>query len=214
MDDAEWTDLISAQALLDALDGVAYLAALEGTILACGARRWNMFAGENHASAELTASAVVGRCLFDFFDGAEVRESQQRLHKLIVTRQRSFLAYEYRCDAPAIRREMRLSISPVEVQGLLVALLYQSTLLRAQPRPSISLFERPAAAEDASLPQLAMCSYCHNVRIPPDAGDGEWVSPEQYYRRGGGENVRLSHTICPDCYTRIVAPLLDETAAP
>jgi hypothetical protein len=30
----------------------------------------------------------------------------------------------------------------------------------------------------------------------------EWIEPQEYYRRGGAEVVRLSHGFCPECYRR------------
>jgi len=72
----------------------------------------------------------------------------------------------------------------------------------ASSRPPVNLFdaERMRALWDfeRTLPIVAICSFCHDLRWPSD-GD-TWVAPEGYYAAGGSPEVRLSHGICPTCY--------------
>jgi len=52
---------------------------------------------------------------------------------------------------------------------------------------------------------VKVCSYCHNVANDnhDDAAPVAWITPEEYYQRGGTSEVRLSHGICPPCYERL-----------
>ncbi|MCC7275011.1 MAG: hypothetical protein IT561_20255 [Alphaproteobacteria bacterium] len=205
---------ITAQAVLDALDGVAYLVAPDGTLLAVGGRTWTPFAEANGAPA-LEPRQVVGRSLFEMIEGTEVRDVYRRLHEAVRTRRRPNVTFDYRCDAPALRREMRLSISPVEAGGALVALLYQSQVKLARVRPEMSLFLpelRLGARKPYSDERLvSLCDFCHRVAWPigPPRHGRRWIEPEDYYRRGGPADMIVSHGICPDCHARV-----EEAGAP
>jgi hypothetical protein len=54
-----------------------------------------------------------------------------------------------------------------------------------------------------------MCSYCQRVAWPPGRARRrrEWIEAEEYYRRGGASEIRISHGICPPCYKDVVGPL-------
>ena len=57
---------------LDQDAGLVFSTERDGTICDIGAMNWNAFAGENGAP-ELKAEAVLGRNLFDFIQGKQVR---------------------------------------------------------------------------------------------------------------------------------------------
>jgi hypothetical protein len=59
--------------ILDAVDGIAYAVDAENRIVAVGRRRWDRFAVENGAP-ELRAEKIIGRNLFEFVSGSEVRQ--------------------------------------------------------------------------------------------------------------------------------------------
>ena len=62
-----------------------------------------------------------------------------------------------------------------------------------------------ALAEVQSLRDiLPICSYCKHVRDDQDY----WQSVEAYVSRH--MNTRFSHSICPDCFERIVEPQLED----
>lgn len=62
---------------------------------------------------------------------------------------------------------------------------------------------RLAIAEVRTLQAiLPICSYCKKVRDDTDY----WLTVEQYFSRH--TNTLLSHSVCPDCVTRILEPQL------
>ena len=138
---------VGPQALLDAIDGVAYVVDRRGIIRAIGTQAWERFATAN-GSPELTADRVIGTSLFAGMTGIAVRDVCQRLHALVCLRRREMITYEYRCDAPDTERRMRMSIRPVAGRRGVIMALYQSQLLDETPRlPSGLLSMDPRAVE-------------------------------------------------------------------
>jgi hypothetical protein len=186
--------------LLNALDGFAYIVAVDGTILAVGEPGWSDFAITNGAPS-LIGDAAIGKNLFDTKADDEVLEVQKDLHCRIVEKQRPAISFEYRCDAPDMIRRMRMALRPIINEQRVEAVLYQSIILEQTPRPRMSLFEK---FETGDL--VTLCSYCHDVAWPPGAADKDrtWIEPEEYYRRGGPAEVMVNHGMCPECYERVM----------
>ncbi len=201
----------SEQPLFHALSGVAYLVDPSGHIVAVGEAGWQAAVIESGpgGAAAPPLDRVIGRPLDDFLTGELVREHYRRLNAAILTGRLPRVRLLQRCDTPDQRRDLLLAISPVREGGEALGLLYQALSLRAEPRPPLRFMDptaRPPAAEPASLPLVMLCSYCKAVRWPPGSGDadGVWISPEEYYRLGGPEAVRLSHGVCPPCFARML----------
>ncbi|QUD89790.1 sensor histidine kinase [Phenylobacterium montanum] len=194
---------------LNALDGVCYLVAKDGTILAVGDEGWTNF-GRDLGSAPPKTEMVVGRLLFDMIADPEAKSAFRAVHRRVATLATRALTYEYRCDAPDLERLMKMSVSALTCQERLLGVLYQSTLLSAKERvPLAFLSSREAAREEervANLPIVTTCQFCANVTTK--AWRGEWVKPTDYYRRGGSDAVRISQGICPECARARLAPLL------
>ena len=196
--------------LLEALDGVVYLAAADGTILTTNRRHWISFAGAGGAP-ELTPDFVCGRSLFAMIVGEDVRAVARRMHRAALEApDDGVVSYTFRCDSPAIERRMRMSLRALCVNNEPVGVLYQSILLSESVRAPISLFE-PVAMEayfdhERTKPMVTLCSYCHSVAWPIGASpkDRDWIDPTDYYRRGGPDEARVSHGICPSCYNTLV----------
>jgi hypothetical protein len=199
---------LNAQHMLDAMDGVAYLVALDGEILAIGESGWSTFSREN-AAPWLTGAAVVGTSLFAAIAGDQIREAYRRMHVSVASGGRPEVGFQYRCDSPAMQRFMRMSIRPVPVDNLV---LYQSQITAEIARPPLNLFAHAWRAEGyAGVPAeaiVALCSFCHRVVWPIGAREPQqqWITVEDYYRRGGPSDIAVSHAICPDCYDTVVVP--------
>lgn len=136
--------------------------------------------------------------------GDEVRDTYRGLVAELLKGNRDGFAFDVRCDAPEIKREMRMALTPVRVGGQITGVLFQSVLLRSTMRPPLDIFRfRDPAARvgyEPDRPILIMCSYCQNVKAPADFGPARpWLSPEAYYRRGGSSDVLISHGMCPAC---------------
>jgi hypothetical protein len=201
-------DGLNAQQMLDAMDGVAYLVAPDGEILAVGEPDWSVFSRAN-AAPWLTGAAVVGTSLFAAIAGEQLRDAYRRMHVSVGSGHHPEVGFEYRCDSPTMQRFMRMSIRPVPAGNLV---LYQSQIVVETPRPPLNLFAQAwrAAGRDGLLAELivVLCSVCHRVVWPIGAAEPQrqWITVEDYYRRGGPSDIAVSHGICPDCYQTVVAP--------
>jgi len=192
-------------ALLDSLEGAAYLTDTNRRILALGGGAWQSFARENGAPHLAAPDGLIGRDVLDFVQGSPVRRTYERHLGMLATGERAALRFEYRCDAPDRLRRMRMCMSAVRVGGDLYGYLFQSILLSEETRPPIDLFDPAAiqaeAAQHAQRPIVTLCSFCHRVaNDDPDAA--AWIDPESYYQAGGTSRVRVSHGVCPDCRDR------------
>jgi hypothetical protein len=203
----------SIDSLLDAMAGIAYLTDVNGKIMNLGRQNWNAFASANNGEDLLNGESVLGRPVFDCVSGDEVRGCYQRCFDAILGERLEFIRVMSRCDSPTARRQLWITMRPVQGRRRVSGLLVQVVVVSEEMRPPVDLFDFPAlgvaATRQPMLPLLSMCSYCQNVRFPPgsDEEEGEWMTAEDYYRRGGHSAVRISHGLCPDCYTLTEAML-------
>lgn len=205
------------QAILEAMDGISLVLDRELRIVRLGARNWARFYEQNPVPSGCGAglrepASVLNRPIADFIAGREVRETYGRIFRSVLEGCRGACHIDYRCDAPAVRRDMRLSLTPLEAAafdpgaGGCPRLLYQSIQLTAVPRVPIALFGVPVSdSDEAGI--LTLCAICARVAWPAGAGRGarEWVEAGEYYRRGGAEVARISHGFCEPCFHRLQA---------
>ena len=191
--------------LIEQLPGVAYVVSPAGKILDYSRDTWNQFARTNRTPELTKPGEIINRSLFDFIDGETVRDAYQQMHDQISSGQIRYHSFLFRCDAPEFHREMCLVLSRFDAHGE-SAILYQSLLLHEQMRPAMNfLLPETHKHLTTDAPIIAICSYCLNIRERPE---DLWITPEQYYRQGGSERVRLSHGICDACMETIVQPML------
>jgi len=192
---------------LDSLDGVAYAIDPECTIIDYGGAHWDKSAKESGAPELCVAGNVIGHNLFDVMAGDSVREAYAGLIRDLLESRRENFAFSYRCDSPDVRRQGRLAMTPLQTDGEITGVLFQSIILDRQTRPPLDIFrfrDVPAAlAHDADRPVVTICSWCLDVKVDGDSPAPRWVSAEEYYRLGGASEVRISHGICPDCSAEI-----------
>jgi len=201
-------DAMSFESLLEAMEGIVFVTTPGGSITAVGARNWNAFAQSNGA-AQMSASTVIGRTLFDFISGSDVKEQLGKIMTRSTADSALSVVVPFRCDSPDTRRELRQSIRPIFSQDSCVGLLFQSIELNMQRRPPIDLFDfkknKQQCAQDASLPIVVMCSWCQRIRYPPIAAK-DWIEAEEYYSAGGKSGIRLTHSICDRCSEMVSTP--------
>ena len=150
---------------------------------------WDRFAAENGAP-ELQSDTVLGRPLWAYIDGADVRHIYEVLFSRI-RRDGRERALSFRCDGPDVRRYMRLTLRGLE-DG---ALGLSSVMLREEPRESVPLLD---IAAERSERFMEMCAWCKRVPVGAD-----WFEVEEAIERLAlfetGELPRITHVICPHC---------------
>jgi hypothetical protein len=144
------------------------------------------------------AGASLGRSLWDYVSGADLR----KLQRMLVRRVRDEvgdLELPFRCDGPEVRREMDIRI--VARPGGRVV-LFSARLRSEKERELAQPLLDPEAPRGDDL--LEMCGWCDRFEV-----DGEWVEVEEAARRlelfNRPELPALSHGICPDCNQMLLA---------
>jgi len=127
---------------------------------------WARFAIEN--DAPLLATEVIGRSIWDYIAGPEVRHVYASVFER-VRKQHCQLSFPFRCDSPELYRAMRLSISPMSEGRIELCSVLET--IRTQPR-TLDILQRKAGSSPSSVVQ--MCSWCKAIAL-----GAEWKSIEQ-----------------------------------
>lgn len=158
--------------------------------------QWGSFAAANGAG-ELAVGAITGTRLWDHLSDP----TTCHLYQLILGRIREQgrgMRIPFRCDAPASRRFMELSLNPLPGQDVELV----SKTLREETRDRVALL-------DSSVPRagelIRVCSWCKRVATP------EWLEVEAAVRKlglfDGPVLPPLSHGICEDCHAAVLDAL-------
>jgi hypothetical protein len=153
------------------------------------------FAAENGWDG---AGASLGRSLWDFVAGHDVRKLQRLLLRRIRDAVRE-VELVCRCDGPGVRREMDVRIAAGRSRRVvLFSARVRSEEEREEPQPLLD--PQAPRGEDS----LTMCAWCDRFLVA-----GEWVEVEeaakrlQLFRRS--ELPALDHGICPRCSAQLLA---------
>jgi hypothetical protein len=153
------------------------------------------FAAENDWDG---ADSSLGRLLWDFVAGDELRKLQRILLRRVRGELRS-VELPFRCDGPEVRREMDIRIA-AQSSGrfVLFSASVRAEVRRDEFQPLIAA-ETPRGGET-----LTMCGWCDRFLV-----DGEWVEVEEAAARLGlfelPEMPTISHGVCPDCTQMLLA---------
>ena len=143
------------------------------------------------------AGASLGRSLWDFVVGHEVK----KLQRLLLRRVREGLRdveLPFRCDGPDVRREMNIRIA-ADRSGRVV--LFSARLCSEEAREEPQPLLDPRAPRDEDF--LPMCAWCDRFLV-----EGEWVEVEEAAKRlelfRRNEMPALDHGICPRCSSTLL----------
>lgn len=192
--------MLTAQHILDASYGPAYLVDEAGRIMLVGQRHWNAHVG--NAPGQPDPGSLPGRNLFEFICGAEVQALYRRAIARLCAGREQVIELDYRCDSPDLKRALRMTATAVPGAEANFILFFSRILSQAQ-RPRLSLFEYGKLVSSTDdRPVLMICSMCHRIltKIESQHEALRWLEPEEYYRAGGTGDVSLSHGLCPSCF--------------
>jgi hypothetical protein len=144
------------------------------------------------------AGESLGRLLWDFVAGEELRKLQRMLVRRIRGEARS-VQLPFRCDGPDVRRELDIHIAARSAgRFVLFSAHARSEEPRAEFQPLLSV-DAPRGEET-----LTMCGWCDRFLV----GE-EWVEVEEAAARLGlfqrRELPTISHGVCPDCGEMLMA---------
>jgi hypothetical protein len=138
------------------------------------------------------AGSSLGRSLWDFVAGAEMKKVQRLLLRRVRDEVRE-VELPFRCDGPNVRREMQIRIvSHSSGRTVLFAARVDSEKSRDEPQPLLD----PRAPRGGDT--LAMCGWCDRFEV-----DGEWMEVEEAARRlelfRRSDLPALDHRVCSGC---------------
>jgi hypothetical protein len=144
------------------------------------------------------ADASLGRSLWDFVAGNDVRKLQRLLLRRVRDEVRD-IELPFRCDGPDFRREMDIRIV-ADRTGRVV--MFSARLRTEEPRAEPQPILDPRSPRSGDF--LTMCAWCDRFLV-----EGRWVEVEEaakqleLFRRS--ELPALDHGICPDCGGTLLA---------
>ncbi|MFB3923051.1 MAG: hypothetical protein ACE145_15115 [Terriglobia bacterium] len=154
---------------------------------------WDAFALANDA-ADVCAAKILNRPLVFFLTGLETKH----LYKLLLTKVRRSqkpLTLPFRCDGPAVRRYMELTMRPQADKGV----EFQSRILREESRESVLLLDRGSSR---SQDLLSICAWCKKVKV-----GSAWLEIEDAVAKLQLFHEpllpRLTHGLCSVCQMRV-----------
>lgn len=118
---------------------------------------WGQFAIENGAPS--LATDVIGKSLWNYVSGREVRRIYQSILQQVRAEQRQ-MSFPFRCDSPKLYRSMRLFVAPLS--GGRIEFCSVLETICSQPQPLDILAAGSAGATTASL---TMCSWCKAIAL-------------------------------------------------
>jgi len=163
---------------LDRMDTIAFVSP-----------EWLRFARENDA-AELSEDRVLGRVIWEFVQGVEVRRLYATLFAALRAGRREIVV-PFRCDSPAAIRSMELLMRPLPSHGIEL----EGRLLEQKSRAPVALLARHSARSQSSVP---ICSLCRRLFVQQ-----EWLEIGPAIARtrllDGQPLPRLEETVCVEC---------------
>ena len=145
------------------------------------------------------AGASLGRSLWDFVAGHEVKKLQRLLLRRVREGVRD-VELPFRCDGPDVRREMDIRIAADKTgRVVLFSARLRDEEAREEPQP---LLDPDAPHDDGDF--LPMCAWCDRFLV-----EGEWAEVEEAAKRlelfRRRATPTLDHGICPQCSGTLLA---------
>jgi hypothetical protein len=155
---------------------------------------WLQFGCKN-AGEHLNRAHVIGKSLWEFIEGEDVRHIYGLIFKAVRMKCQPAV-FRFRCDSSVCRRYYLLTVSPLQEDELMLS----THPIREVSRDPIPLLDPDA---ERGEPFLTICSWCNKARLPTD----EWVELEDAIHRfdflGSRTVPLLTHGLCPKCHITI-----------
>jgi hypothetical protein len=159
---------------------------------------WTAFAMANSAPAMIPPQ-ILGQLIWEEFSDPTTIQ----LYRVMVERVRErgqSVCFDFRCDAPAVRRWLMMRIEPASNHRVRFEILPRVI----EPRPPVALLDAAALRSDDLL---TMCGWCKKIR----STDGTWVEVETAIQTmrlfEQGRLPHISHGVCRPCYENIRATI-------
>jgi hypothetical protein len=157
---------------------------------------WDDFARDNGGDT-IIADQVLSTSLLQYIADERTAATMVSIMDRVLDRQANFHLH-YRCDSPAHKRELLMTVMPLRDRRVLIT----HDLLDVQAMP----FRGEWWRHDARAGDMK-CSFCCSVRLPT----GAWVDP---FQSDAAHPATVCYTVCPSCDARLATAFADMTPAP
>ncbi|SIR37681.1 hypothetical protein SAMN05421778_109134 [Sphaerotilus natans] len=157
---------------------------------------WDAAAQAGQGGGNAFRDGVIGRPLGRFLAGDTTRMFiESALQAVRLTQQPRLL--NYRCDAPALSRQMQMRLQPLPDGWVRV----EHMLVQARPRATALRFETCSAVllPSPGTPPWLRCSICLWVCTP----QGYWEPPEHVH---AARPLQVDYVVCPRCQAEMTPP--------
>ncbi len=143
---------------------------------------------------------AVGSWLWQHLAGVEVKHLFRALIERVRVKEK-VIRVPFRCDAPALRREMMLEATPLEGEGV----RFVTWVVEEEGRETVPLLE--ALRKDDPDYLLLMCAWCKRIGV----GDDRWLEVEEAAAELHLFHMdplpRITHGVCRECRTTMMEEL-------
>ncbi|MBC7231693.1 MAG: hypothetical protein H5T68_00415 [Chloroflexi bacterium] len=159
---------------------------------------WSEFAIANDAPELVPPPGPLGQSVLSYVADPTSTQLYELLFQRVLQTRRS-ITIPFRCDSPARRRYLNMTIKPRIPNGLRI----ETMLTRTEERTAVALLDRYAPRGNDLL---RMCGWCKSVDVA-----GRWCEVEEavvemrLFERDLLPHV--THGICPRCYERVCREL-------
>ncbi len=155
---------------------------------------WDDFARDNGGDT-IVADQALSTSLLQYIADERTAAAVVAMLDRVLASQTSFHLH-YRCDSPAHKRELLMTVTPLKDRRVLIT----HDLLDAQAMP----FRGEWWRHDVRSEHMK-CSFCCSVRQP----SGGWVDP---FQSDFPHPATVCYTVCPACDGRIATAFADMAA--
>ncbi|PIQ51976.1 MAG: hypothetical protein COW02_11950 [Comamonadaceae bacterium CG12_big_fil_rev_8_21_14_0_65_59_15] len=147
---------------------------------------WAAFAQANQGDA-IPASAVLGRSVLEFVSGKVTKQYWQNLLERARASDKP-VQVDYRCDAPLLKRWMRMELQVLEGGSLRIS--HQQIAQQARARPIYF-----ARSQQRGKYSYVRCSLCNKIKVAE-----QWLEPD-CLSEGTASNtvINVTYGLCGKC---------------
>ncbi|MDA3863785.1 MAG: hypothetical protein PF689_07965 [Deltaproteobacteria bacterium] len=157
---------------------------------------WNKFAIENKGGEKVLAENLKGKSLWSQIKDDETRQIYLDLVNKVRKTGNSLRVKAY-CDTPALKRELKIIISPLPEDGI----RFESIFIKLTPRKRLAILDKDVPRSENFI---KICSFCKDIKIK----ENQWKTTEKAVDHLDLFNQKilpqLTHSICPSCYKNLI----------
>ena len=160
-------------------------------------RQWDTFAIENDADG-LAGNKLLDHSIWDFITDTSVCYLYEQIFQRV--RSGKKVLFDFRCDAPDLRRFMQMYISPTENGGV----QFETLVQKIEPRKALMPFDPLNPSTDRIV---VSCSWCNKIRVDETQWEEIEIAADLLRLFERPDVPHISHGMCPECFESVLQNL-------